>query len=80
MLIVLSLSLVIVLLNKGNITEIPIVVSIVLIILIGILIIPVGGLTGFHIVLVSRGRTTNEQVIYFYFIFWRLSLWLKQFK
>lgn len=80
MLIVLSLSLVIVLLNKGNITEIPIVVSIVLIILIGILIIPVGGLTGFHIVLVSRGRTTNEQVIYFYFIFWRLSLLLKQFK
>ena len=80
MLIVLSLSLVLVLLNKGNITEIPIVVSIVLIILIGILIIPVGGLTGFHIVLVSRGRTTNEQVIYFYFIFWRLSLLLKQFK
>lgn len=80
MLIVLSLSLVIVLLNKGNITEIPIVVSIVLIILIGILIIPVGGLTGFHIVLVSRGRTTNEQVIYFYFIFWGLSLLLKQFK
>jgi hypothetical protein len=69
MLIVLSLSLVIVLLNKGNITEVPIVVSIVLIILIGILIIPVGGLTGFHIVLVSRGRTTNEQVIYFILFF-----------
>lgn len=59
---ILSLSVILVLLNKNNLTNVPMLTAIVLIVLISVLIIPIGGLTGFHAVLVSRGRTTNEQV------------------
>lgn len=57
-----TLSLFHVLHHKENMALVGNIVSVVVMCIIGLLVIPVGGLTGFHIVLVSRGRTTNEQV------------------
>jgi len=62
MIIIFTLCLINVLYKKDNLTEMPVIVSLILIVVVSLLFIPIGGLSGFHLVLVSRGRTTNEQV------------------
>ncbi|XP_054274125.1 palmitoyltransferase ZDHHC8 isoform X3 [Macrosteles quadrilineatus] len=57
-----SLCLFYVLLHKEQLTETTSIVSLCIIGTITLLFIPIFGLTGFHMVLVARGRTTNEQV------------------
>ncbi|CAG4959099.1 unnamed protein product [Parnassius apollo] len=61
MLSIFGLSLYFVMNNK-TLTQIEPIVSMVIMGIIALLAIPIFGLTGFHMVLVSRGRTTNEQV------------------
>ncbi|XP_055683146.1 palmitoyltransferase ZDHHC8 isoform X1 [Lutzomyia longipalpis] len=62
MLSIFTLCLIFVLHNKERLAQVDVIVALVLIAIIIVLAIPVFGLTGFHMVLVSRGRTTNEQV------------------
>ncbi|XP_050080443.1 palmitoyltransferase ZDHHC8 isoform X2 [Anopheles maculipalpis] len=63
MLSIFSLSLVYVLhKEKDKLTEVEPIVAMILMAIVTLLAIPIFGLTGFHMVLVSRGRTTNEQV------------------
>nr|XP_040578657.1 LOW QUALITY PROTEIN: palmitoyltransferase ZDHHC8B-like [Lepeophtheirus salmonis] len=56
------LCLIHVLYNREHLSDGAVIVSIVIMTIITLLFIPIFGLTGFHMVLVSRGRTTNEQV------------------
>ena len=56
------LCLVHVLHHKDQLTGVVPIVSMVVMCIISLVFLPICGLTGFHIVLVARGRTTNEQV------------------
>ncbi|XP_060520018.1 palmitoyltransferase ZDHHC8 isoform X2 [Cylas formicarius] len=62
MISIFSLSLVYVLHYTRSFTNTEPIVAMVLMGLVALLAIPIFGLTCFHMVLVSRGRTTNEQV------------------
>lgn len=60
MIAIFSISLLITL--KTPIKQTSTIASILLLILCGLLIFPIGGLFVFHLMLISKGRTTNEQV------------------
>lgn len=62
MLSIFTFSLLYVMYGKDKLGQAQPIVAIGLMALISVLAIPIFGLTGFHMVLVSRGRTTNEQV------------------
>ena len=48
--------------SRSSLGDVPSIVCLTLMVLIILLTIPIGGLTGFHLLLIIRGRTTNEQV------------------
>lgn len=62
MFVVLSFCIYYILKNHSNIGDISSIICLILMVLIVLLTIPVGGLASFHIMLIFRGRTTNEQV------------------
>ncbi|XP_059480566.1 palmitoyltransferase ZDHHC8 isoform X2 [Neocloeon triangulifer] len=62
MMSIFALCLIVVLHSKDKLAELNTIICMVIMGIIALLFIPIFGLTGFHIVLVSRGRTTNEQV------------------
>ncbi|CAM9095518.1 unnamed protein product [Lampetra planeri] len=59
---VFGFGLLFILYHRQNIDRLHAIVTLAVMSVAGLFFIPVAGLTGFHIVLVARGRTTNEQV------------------
>ncbi|CAL8129661.1 unnamed protein product [Orchesella dallaii] len=62
MISIFSLCLIFLLQHMDNMSDPQPIVAVTVMVIISLLFIPIFGLTGFHIILVSRGRTTNEQV------------------
>ena len=62
MFVVLAFCIYYLLKRRGDFGDASSIVSLVLMVLIILLSIPIGGLTIFHLLLIVRGRTTNEQV------------------
>ncbi|KAA3679766.1 palmitoyltransferase ZDHHC5/8 [Paragonimus westermani] len=62
MILTFSVSVSFVLARSDNLSNYQVIIAIVVLVMVGLLLLPVLGLTGFHIFLVSKGRTTNEQV------------------
>uniref|UniRef100_A0A3Q2CB58 Palmitoyltransferase n=1 Tax=Cyprinodon variegatus TaxID=28743 RepID=A0A3Q2CB58_CYPVA len=59
---VFGFGLLFILYHQKNIDHLHAIVTLAVMCVAGLFFIPVAGLTGFHVVLVARGRTTNEQV------------------
>ncbi|XP_041839703.1 palmitoyltransferase ZDHHC5-A-like isoform X2 [Melanotaenia boesemani] len=59
---VFGFGLLFILYHQQNIDRLHAIVTLAVMCVAGLFFIPVAGLTGFHVVLVARGRTTNEQV------------------
>lgn len=59
---VFGFGLLFVLYHRQSIDHLHAIVTLAVMCVAGLFFIPVAGLTGFHVVLVARGRTTNEQV------------------
>ncbi|CAL8333096.1 unnamed protein product [Merluccius merluccius] len=59
---VFGFGLLFILYHRQNVDRLHAIVTLAVMCVAGLFFIPVAGLTGFHIVLVARGRTTNEQV------------------
>nr|XP_040041891.1 LOW QUALITY PROTEIN: palmitoyltransferase ZDHHC5-A [Gasterosteus aculeatus aculeatus] len=59
---VFGFGLLFILYHRQSVDRLHAIVTLAVMCVAGLFFIPVAGLTGFHIVLVARGRTTNEQV------------------